>query len=89
MVDVNAETMSFFELDQARRDLAGWPRGARRQTAAEKALETSGLAPQGIIDWFAGDKPTTAEGVMALAASYFATGRQAEAVNLLRATWKR
>jgi soluble lytic murein transglycosylase len=88
MVDVNAETMSFFELDQARRDLAGWPRGERRQSAAEKALETSGLAPQGIIDWFGSDKPTTAEGAMALAASYLATGRQADAVNLLRTTWR-
>jgi soluble lytic murein transglycosylase len=88
MVDVNAETMSFFQLDQARRDLAGWPRAERRQTATEKALETSGLAPKGVIDWFGADKPTTTEGAMSLAAAYLATGREADAVNLLRTTWR-
>src|SRR4051812_43124904 len=28
MVDANGEALSFFEVDQARRDLAGWPREA-------------------------------------------------------------
>jgi soluble lytic murein transglycosylase len=41
LVDAGAESMSFFELDQARRDLSGWPRAQRRENAAEKALVTS------------------------------------------------
>src|SRR5690349_23788998 len=30
LVDSNAESVGFFEVDNARRDLAGWPRAARR-----------------------------------------------------------
>lgn len=88
LVDANSESLSFFELDQARRDLAGWPRGARRQSAAEKMLETSGLAPQGMIDWFGGDAPATAEGAITLAGAYFALGRESDGVALLRSTWR-
>ena len=45
MVDVNAERLSFWDVDAARRDLAGFPRGARRQVAAERLLETSASRP--------------------------------------------
>ena len=76
LVDAAADSLSFFEVDQARRDLAGWPRGARRQLAAEKLLETSGQSPAQIIAWFGGGEPQTAEGAMALASAWPATGRQ-------------
>ncbi|HWU15386.1 MAG TPA: lytic transglycosylase domain-containing protein, partial [Caulobacter sp.] len=66
LVDAGAESMSFFELDQARRDLSGWPRAQRRENAAEKALVTSGLDAQRMIAWFGGRDPQTAEGAMAL-----------------------
>ena len=45
LADRAPESMSFFEADAARRDLNGWPRGAKRQVTAEKLLETSGMAP--------------------------------------------
>ena len=38
MVDVSSATLGFYDLDAARRDLDGFPRGARRQIAAEKVL---------------------------------------------------
>ncbi len=88
LVDAAAESLSFFEVDQARRDLAGWPRGARRQGAAEKLLETSGQSPAQIIAWFGGGEPQTAEGAMALASAWQATGRQKEAQDLIRRTWR-
>jgi soluble lytic murein transglycosylase len=66
LVDAGAESMSFFELDQARRDLSGWPRAQRRENAAEKALVTSGLDAQRMIAWFGGRDPQTAEGAMSL-----------------------
>jgi soluble lytic murein transglycosylase len=88
LVDSNAESMSFFELDAARRDLSGWPRGARRDAAAEKALSTSGLDPARIIAWFGGAQPQTADGAMALASAYQAAGRTSDATNLIRRTFR-
>ncbi len=88
MVDANSDQLSFFELDQARRDLNGWPRAVRRQTAAEKLLETSGQTPQQIIAWFAGAEPLTAEGAMALASAYRATGQTEAAAKLIRHFWR-
>lgn len=87
-VDVAGEQLSFFELDQARRDLAGWPRAARRQTLAEKKLESAGMAPQAIIDWFGVDKPTTGDGALALGAAYLALGRRAEGEAVIRGAWR-
>jgi soluble lytic murein transglycosylase len=88
LVDSNAEAMSFFELDAARRDLAGWPRGTRRDAAAEKALSTSGLDPARIVAWFGGAQPATADGAMALASAYQAIGRNKEATDLIRRTFR-
>ncbi len=88
LVDSSAEAMSFFELDSARRDLAGWPRSGRRESAAEKQLSVSGLSPAQIIAWFGGGQPATAEGAMALASAYQASGRNQEAVDLIRRTWR-
>lgn len=88
LVDSNAEALSFFELDAARRDLAGWPRGARRDAAAEKALSTSGLDPARIVAWFGGAPPATAEGAMALASAWQATGKTQQATDLIRRTFR-
>ena len=88
LVDAGAESLSFFELDQARRDLAGWPRAIRRENAAEKALVTSGLDAQRMIAWFGGRDPQTAEGAMALAGAYQAAGRATDATNLIRRFWR-
>ena len=88
LVDGNAEALSFFELDAARRDLAGWPRGARRNAAAEKALSTSGLDPAWTIAWFGGAEPVSAEGAMALADAYQASGQNQRARDLIRRTFR-
>lgn len=88
LIDSAADTMSFYELDQARHDLNGWPRPARRQLAAEKLIETSGKSPKEIIAWFDGAEPETAEGAMALASAYQSTGRQKEAADLIRRFWR-
>ena len=88
LADVGAESMSFFELDQARRDLNGWPRSSRRDLPAEKALSTSGLTPVQTIAWFGGSEPQTAEGAMALAGAYQASGRAQDATNLIRRFWR-
>jgi soluble lytic murein transglycosylase len=88
LADAAADSLSFFEIDQARRDLAGWPRAQRRQLAAEKLLETSGQSPRQIVDWFGGAEPQTAQGAMALASAYQATGRSKEAADLIRRFWR-
>jgi soluble lytic murein transglycosylase len=88
LVDANSEQLSFFELDQARRDLAGWPRAVRRQSAAEKQIEASGQSPQQVIAWFGGAEPLTPEGAMALASAYKATGKAPAASDLIRRFWR-
>ncbi len=88
LVDGNADSLSFFELDQARRDLAGWPRAAKRQSAAEKLLETSGQTPAQILAWFGGGAPQTPEGVMSLASAYRLSGQYSEAKDLVRKVWR-
>ncbi len=88
LADRFPESLSFFEIDSARRDLNGWPRGAKRQAAAEKLLETGGMAPDRIIAWFGGSQPETAEGAMALAGALRASGRGAEAEQLVRFWWR-
>jgi soluble lytic murein transglycosylase len=88
MVDADGEQLAFFELDQARRDLAGWPRAGRRQVVAEKALDSSGLPPAQVIAWFGGADPASAQGAMALAAAYQQTGRVQDAQALIRHWWR-
>ncbi|MEW6391127.1 MAG: lytic transglycosylase domain-containing protein [Pseudomonadota bacterium] len=88
LVDSNAEALGFYDLDSARRELADWPRGARRDAATERALATSGLDPARIVAWFGGAQPATAEGVMTLASSLQAIGRQQEATDLIRRTFR-
>ncbi|MDX9998472.1 MAG: lytic transglycosylase domain-containing protein [Phenylobacterium sp.] len=88
LVDVNGEVLGFAEVDRARRELADFPRGARRHELAEKLLETSGQSPQQIIAWFGGKDPVTAEGAMALASAYRMTGQPQLASNLIRNFWR-
>jgi peptidoglycan lytic transglycosylase len=88
LVDCDADSVGFYEVDNARRDLAGWPRAQRRQAAAERLLETAGKTPQQVVDWFAGAEPSTAQGAMALASAYRGLGRTAEATTLVKHWWR-
>ena len=47
LVETSPDGMSYAELDGARRDLAGWPGAAGRQSATEKVLEGGGPAAPG------------------------------------------
>jgi soluble lytic murein transglycosylase len=87
LADGAPDSMSFFEADSARRDLAGWPKAQGRQVAAEKLLETSNLPPQKIVDWFGGGEPATAQGAMALADALKATGYELQARALIQRWW--
>jgi len=88
LTDVAGESLSFFEVERARGDLSGWPRGARRQNAAEKLVATSGMPAPRMIEWFGGAEPATAEGAMALASAYQAAGRPEDAARLIRHVWR-
>lgn len=88
LADRFPESMSFFEIDSARRDLNGWPRQAKRQAMAEKKLETSGLSPDRVIAWFGGVEPETVEGAIALAGAFRAANRETEARDLIRRWWR-
>lgn len=84
MIDSAGSSMGFFDLDAARRDLWGWPRAARRQSAAERALEAAGTSPSAVVSWFDGKDPDTAEGAMALASAYQQLGKTDEAQALIK-----
>lgn len=88
MIDSAGTNLGFFDLDTARRELWGWPRASRRQVAAEKALETAGLAPQRVVEWFEGKDPATPEGAMALASAYQQLARPPEAMALIKRYWR-
>lgn len=88
LVDSAGDMLSFYEADQARRDLRAWPRAARRQAAAEKLIESSGYSPRQTINWFDGLEPTTAQGAMALAQAYRNSGQPAAAADLIRRWWR-
>ncbi len=88
LVDTSADSLGFFEVDNARRELASWPRAARRQAAAERLIEASGKSPQQIVDWFAGAEPATPQGAMALASAYRGLGRSSDAATVVRRWWR-
>jgi soluble lytic murein transglycosylase len=88
LVDTSAESLGFWEVDKARRELAGWPRAARRQAAAEKLIEFSGKSPSEIVAWFSAQEPTTAQGAMALASAYRSLGQLDKATDLIRRWWR-
>ncbi len=87
-VDVAAPTLSYFELEQARRDLSGWPRESRRLAATEKRLEGAGLSAQQTVAWFGGGEPQTVEGALALAGAYRVLGRSQDTTSLVRRFWR-
>ena len=88
LIDNAATRVDFRTLDAARKDLAGWPRSSRRQAGAEKAIESSGLSPKAIIDWFDGRDPDTPEGAIALAGALQAVGQIDQAKDVIRHHWR-
>ena len=88
LVDSAGDSLSFYEADQARRELRAWPRASRRQAAAEKLIESSGYSPRQIVDWFDGLEPTTPQGAMALAQAYRNLGQPAAGADLIRRWWR-
>ena len=88
LADGAPDSMTWYEADSARRDLADWPRPIRRQIAAEKLLDRSGLAPREIIRWFGHDEPATAQGAMALAGALRADEQKPAAGQVIRKAWR-
>jgi soluble lytic murein transglycosylase len=88
MADSAPDGLTWEEADSARRELADWPRPSRRQVAAEKLLDRSGLSPAAIVAWFGADSPLTAQGAMALADAQRMTGQPDEGAATIRRAWR-
>lgn len=88
MADATPEFLSWPQADAARRDLADWPRPSRRQTAAEKLLDQSGMSPRAIIAWFHGAAPETPQGAMSLATALRSDGQIDSAAAVIRHAWR-
>ncbi len=88
MIDNAGTKLSFYDIDTASREMADWPRSARRRAVTEKVIETSAVPPQQVVDWFGGKTPETPEGAMALAGAYRSLGRTSDAQALIRGFWR-
>jgi soluble lytic murein transglycosylase len=88
LVDANGESLSFSEVEQARRTMREWPRATRRHAHAERQLAVSGFTPAQTIAWFEGRDPQTAYGALALASAYRANAQADAAANLVRLWWR-
>ena len=88
LADATPEAMTWDQADEARRKLQDWPRPSRRQTAAEKLIDRSGLSPRAVVAWFGGIDPTTPEGAMALAGALRQLGQTDAAAAVLQKAWR-
>ena len=88
MVDSAGTNLDYYALVSAMRELNGWPRPARLRGAIEKALDASAIPPNQVIALFNGRDPETAQGAIALASAYQATGRIADASALVKHVWR-
>jgi soluble lytic murein transglycosylase len=88
LADGAPDTMTWAQADEARRELADWPRPARRQMAAEKLIDRSGLSPKAVVEWFGDADPITAEGAMSLASALREEGRTSAAAATIRKAWR-
>jgi soluble lytic murein transglycosylase len=88
LADSNGDSLGFFEIDEARRDLADWPRATRWRASAERQIEASGKSPQDIVEWFGPGDPQTVQGAIALASAYRALGKIPQANALIKHWWR-
>lgn len=88
MIKGDIQSLSFIELDAARRDLWGWPMELKRQQLAEEKIGTSGITPAQTIQWFQGTPPVTIDGATALIRAYAQAGRLADAKALAKQWWR-
>jgi soluble lytic murein transglycosylase len=88
MADATPEFMTWAQADDARHELADWPRPSRRQAAAEKLIGQSGLSAAGVLAWFGKSNPTTPEGAMALADALGQSGQKDAAAAVIRRAWR-
>ncbi len=88
LADAAPQSLTWAQADEARRQLADWPRPSRRETAAEKLLDQSGMPPKAVIAWFGGETPLTAEGAMSLAVALRADGQFPLAAQVVRRAWR-
>lgn len=88
LVDTSAPQLSYSELAEDQRTLAGWPRADTRRSAGEIALDRAGASPDAVLAFFNGSAPTTVQGAIALAWAFDTTGRTAEAQSLIVQWWR-
>ncbi|MBV8681996.1 MAG: lytic transglycosylase domain-containing protein [Caulobacteraceae bacterium] len=88
LADAAPDTMTWAQAEQARQELADWPRPSHRQMAAEKLIGQSGMAPKAVIAWFGTAPPITAQGAMSLAGALRADGQTSAAAAVIRHAWR-
>jgi soluble lytic murein transglycosylase len=66
----------------------GWPSGPWLRKRAEEALYTDNPSPARVKEYFAGAKPQTVPGKLALARVLLAEGQKSQAAELVRSAWR-
>ncbi len=87
LADAIPQALTWSEADAARLTLGDWPHASRRELAAERLLDQSGLSAPAVIAWFGARAPATLEGAASLAAALRVTGQSQRAAQVLRAAW--
>ncbi len=88
LADTMPDALTWPEADLAQSELGDWPRRDRREKAAERLLDRSGLPASQVIAWFGARPPSTLEGAASLADALRATGKTDAAAATLRAAWR-
>ena len=85
-----AQTLAGFDtLNTAMTRLNTWPSLSRIRASAEEAIAVSALSSGERIAWFgAHDGPTTGEGKFAYAEALRRSGREAEAIGIIKDAWR-
>ncbi|WP_425482728.1 transglycosylase SLT domain-containing protein [Chelativorans xinjiangense] len=84
----NAEGVRSREIVETVKALSGWPGMARLHANSERALYRENLPASDVIAAFAGKRPATFEGTMALARAHAALGNRGAALAVLSPFWR-
>lgn len=85
-IERQGTSASFADISSFIRANPHWPLGKTLKKRAEEAMKDS-LAPETVLDWFAGSDPVSTDGWVQLARALLATGQTERAKAVIRDTW--
>lgn len=87
VADSSLSGARFDRLNQALKELEGWPGLTQLKIRAEEAISESALTADQRIAWLESSGPISGEGKIALAEAYTRVGRTADAERMIKDAW--